>query len=217
VRRLFKYQLHIMAGRKVAYNGPRNGCCGRIADMPVPEALRVDTDGGIKPDMAFLALLCECKPGMLPYINFPSARLPVFVLSSRRGSCLPRPSRNRTSRFPTYGSSFSLRRLTFMICLTPICRIPPIAFHPLSDDYVCSSTGDLPWNTSLCGHYPASSLRPSGLYPRSIPEPAASDAPPVTLSHHTSLLRLWHRRLHEDLLRLLAWLLHHQCVQLDAV
>lgn len=37
----------------------RNGCRGRIADMTVPEALRVDTDGGIKPDMAFLALLCE--------------------------------------------------------------------------------------------------------------------------------------------------------------
>jgi hypothetical protein len=27
--------------------------------MTVPEALRVDTDRGIKPDMAFLALLCE--------------------------------------------------------------------------------------------------------------------------------------------------------------
>jgi len=37
----------------------RNGCGGRIADMTVPEVLRVDTDGGIKPDMAFLALLCE--------------------------------------------------------------------------------------------------------------------------------------------------------------
>jgi len=35
----------------------RNGCRGRIADMTVPEALRVDTDGGIKPAMAFLALL----------------------------------------------------------------------------------------------------------------------------------------------------------------
>jgi hypothetical protein len=33
----------------------RNGCRGRIADMTVPEASRVDTDGGIKPDMAFLA------------------------------------------------------------------------------------------------------------------------------------------------------------------
>ncbi len=38
----------------------RNGCRGRIADMTVPEALRVDTDGGIKPDMAFLALLAVC-------------------------------------------------------------------------------------------------------------------------------------------------------------
>ena len=28
--------------------------------MTVPEALRVDTDGGIKPDMAFLALLFGC-------------------------------------------------------------------------------------------------------------------------------------------------------------
>ena len=44
----------------------RNGCRGRIADMTVPEALRVDTDEGIKPAMAFLALLCECKPGKLP-------------------------------------------------------------------------------------------------------------------------------------------------------
>jgi len=59
--------------------------------MTVPEALRVDTDGGIKPDMAFLALLCECKPGMLPYSNL-SARassgfiFTVFIVfsSSRR-------------------------------------------------------------------------------------------------------------------------------------
>jgi hypothetical protein len=49
--------------------------------MTVPEALQVDTDGGIKPDMAFLTLLCECKPGMLPYFNFPRARLRVFVFS----------------------------------------------------------------------------------------------------------------------------------------
>jgi hypothetical protein len=104
-----------------------------------------------------------------------------------------------------------------MIRFTPICRIPPIAFHPLSDDYICSSTGDLPWNASLRGHYPASSLRPRGLYPLSIPEPAAFDAPPVTLSHHTSLLRLWYRRLCEDLFRLLAWLLQILFVQLDAV
>jgi hypothetical protein len=37
----------------------RNGCRGRIADMTAPEALRVDTDGGIKQDMAFLALLAD--------------------------------------------------------------------------------------------------------------------------------------------------------------
>jgi hypothetical protein len=47
----------------------RNGCRGLIADMTVHEALRVDTDGGIKPDMTFLTLLCECKQGMLPYFN----------------------------------------------------------------------------------------------------------------------------------------------------
>jgi hypothetical protein len=35
----------------------RTGCRGRIAEMTVPEALRVDTEGSIKPDMAFLALL----------------------------------------------------------------------------------------------------------------------------------------------------------------
>jgi hypothetical protein len=49
----------------MAYNGLRNGCRGRIADMTGPEALRVDTDGGIKPDMAFLALLVVCKPAFL--------------------------------------------------------------------------------------------------------------------------------------------------------
>ena len=43
----------------------RNGCRDRIADMTVPEALRVDTDGGIKPDMAFLALLVDVLPGFL--------------------------------------------------------------------------------------------------------------------------------------------------------
>ena len=43
----------------------RNGCRGRIADMTVPEALRVDTDGGIKPDMAFLALLADVLAAIL--------------------------------------------------------------------------------------------------------------------------------------------------------
>ena len=50
----------------------RNVCCGRIADITVPEAMRVDTDGGIKQDMAFLALLNQARSGgqskTLPFI-----------------------------------------------------------------------------------------------------------------------------------------------------
>jgi hypothetical protein len=38
-------------------------CRGRIADMTLPEDLRVDTDGGIKPGMAFLALLADSSRG----------------------------------------------------------------------------------------------------------------------------------------------------------
>ena len=36
-------------------------------------------------------------------------------LLSRPGSCLPSPSRNRTSSFPAYGSSFGLRGFVFML------------------------------------------------------------------------------------------------------
>ena len=48
------------------------------ADMTVPEALRVDTDGGIKPDMAFLALLCEVNQASYHSSIFQRARLSVF-------------------------------------------------------------------------------------------------------------------------------------------
>jgi len=69
-------------GAKHAHQRVRNGCQGRIADMTVPEALRVNTDGGIKPDMAFLALLCECKPGMLPYFSVSARASFGFLLLS---------------------------------------------------------------------------------------------------------------------------------------
>jgi hypothetical protein len=60
----FSRRLPIIQNGQHVLQRPRNGCRGRIADMTVPEALRVDTDGGIKPDMAFLALLVECLPGL---------------------------------------------------------------------------------------------------------------------------------------------------------
>jgi hypothetical protein len=37
-----------------------------------------------------------------------------YHLSSRPGSCLPGPSQNRTSSFPTSGSSFGLWGFAFM-------------------------------------------------------------------------------------------------------
>jgi hypothetical protein len=58
--------------------------------------------------------------------------------------------------------------------------------------------GGFPWNASLRERYLASSLRSSGLYPRSIPALAASGAPPVTLAHHTPFPHPWHGCSHGD-------------------
>jgi hypothetical protein len=57
LRHYLIYAAHCAKKRK------RNECRGRIAYMMVTETLRMDTDEGIKPNMAFLALLQVCLPG----------------------------------------------------------------------------------------------------------------------------------------------------------
>lgn len=57
----------------------------------------------------------------------------------------------------------------------------------------------------------------TNLYPRLIPALVSSGVSPFTLIHHTSALHLWHRCLYEEHFQRLAWLLHIQFVQLDAV
>ena len=106
-----------------------------------------------------------------------------------------------------------------MIRFNPIrFELLSIGLHPLCDADVCSSTGDLPWNASLGGRYPASSLQPFDLYPRPIPALVASGVSPVTLTRHTPLPCPWHGHSYGYLFfQRLAWLLHLQFVQLDAV
>ena len=55
--------LYYLSAKSIAKQRLLNVCRGRIADMTVPEALQVDTDGGIKPDMAFLALFADSSRG----------------------------------------------------------------------------------------------------------------------------------------------------------
>ena len=75
--------------------------------MTVPEALRVDTDGGIKPEMAFLALLFVClgTPVCLTYAALLSLRSPDSFLGIRL-SCLGLCGGVFCSFFLSFGSPF---------------------------------------------------------------------------------------------------------------
>lgn len=75
------------------------------------------------------------------------------------------------------------------------------------------------WDASLFRRYPVSSLQPLRLFPRPIPALASFGLSPVTLTYHTSLLLLsiWECFAKNLVLQRLAWLLHLQFVQLDAV
>jgi len=113
-------------------------------------------------------------------------------VSSRLGSHLPSPSRNRTSSFPAYGSSFGLRGSASPL---PASDQFPLLLIP------CMMIMFLPSRSTSCGMLRSSGITPNHryLYPHPIPALASSEASPSTLTLHTSLSHLWHRCFREEL------------------
>jgi hypothetical protein len=64
--------------RNILANGWRNGCRGRIVDMTVPEALRVDTDGGHQTGHGVPCAVSGCKFERYRNFLFAAAVLVLF-------------------------------------------------------------------------------------------------------------------------------------------
>lgn len=82
--------------------------------MTVPEALRVDTDGGIKPDMAFLALLAAVLPAYFGLF--------AFSFSGQRGLS-DRSKDGEGANYHFYSEKIFFHRLYTLEPLTRRCFI----------------------------------------------------------------------------------------------